>query len=418
MRRYVTLAVALACVVAAVLTIRTLTTTGPVTAPVLTTQPGGWQVNASLPKTTSFSFLVEPKTKFMFVVKSNGVADAYYDDVTPPFVVDRWAYGGRSVTVSARVAGPQTNPWAPPTPIDIPSLKVFGIDDIDARSQSVVAAKTIGVTLDRVEFEYGEFMASMDAKMERDAKNGFTPLPLLSQYGTISAFDVAGWQRWASAVVARYGPGGTFWNGRADRAFAPTFFEVLNEPYGFWYDPRPEPAAYASFFTQVVSAAKAANPRARFLLATSPLTYRDAAGVFAKKTWDAYFKASKDGPQAERLADAVTVHPYGVSTADRWGWAAVVATHNDYPNLPVWITEVGYRIGQVVDGTTINEALQAEWLQRSLTDYMTWPWAHVFVWYKWNDYGPDNLWGLVRSDDTHRPSFDVYKAFVAANKRP
>ena len=373
--------------------------------PALTTQPGGWQVNASLPKTT----------RFVFVVKSNGLRDAYYPDVTPPFTVDRWKYGGRSVTVSARAAGPATNPWAPAKPIDVPPPKAFGIV---GANEVGTQAKALGITLDRVEFTYGESIASMDAKVARDAKSGLTPLPLLSQYGTISTFDVAGWQRWASQVVARYGPDGTFWKGRSDREFAPTFFELLNEPYGFWYYPRPEPAAYASFFSQIVSAAKDANPRARFLLATYPKTYRDAAGDYTRDSWNAYLKASEHGPEAERLADAVSIHPYAASTGDRGGWSYVVATHNDFAHLPVWITELGYRIGDVVDGTTITEPIQAEWMQRSLVEYMAWPWAHALLWFTWTDYSPDNMWGLVRPDNTHRPSFDVYKAFIAANTRP
>jgi hypothetical protein len=70
------------------------------------------------------------------------------------------------------------------------------------------------------------------------------------------------------------------------------------------------------------------------------------------------------------------------------------------------------------DGTTITDAIQAEWMQHSLVDYMAWPWAHALLWFTWTDYSPDNMWGLVRLDNSHRPSFDVYKAFIAANKRP
>src|SRR5262249_23184242 len=107
--------------------------------PALDIKPGAWEVNASLPKPTTFTF----------VVKSNGLSDAYYPDVTPPFTVDQWKYGGRSVSVSARADGPATNPWAADQPIDVPSPKEFGIVDANGpRGRSGADSKKLGITID------------------------------------------------------------------------------------------------------------------------------------------------------------------------------------------------------------------------------------------------------------------------------
>jgi hypothetical protein len=50
-------------------------------------------------------------------------------------------------------------------------------------------------------------------------------------------------------------------------------------------------------------------------------------------------------------------------------------------------------------------------MSRDLADFAAWPWAQAYVWFKWADYGPDNMWGVVRSDGSHRPSYDAYQAF-------
>jgi hypothetical protein len=390
----------------------------PPAQPVLTIASDHWHVDAYLPGTKTF----------MFAVKAAGLPDTYVSDVSPPFVIDREKFGGRSVSVSARANGPQTHPWAPEVKIDVPQVKLFGMVDAPGpQGTSGADAKKLGITLDRIEFTFGQDFASMDDEIARDTGQGLTPLVLLNQTSTtipgmvlpISRFDLAEWKNWASGAVARYGPGGTFWRGRKDGRYAPTHFEVLNEPYGSWFFTPPEPAAYARFFVEVVSAAKAANPRAKFLLAGSPYTFLMSGTTYSSQTWDSLLKGSPDGTAAQRLADGVTVHPYGSLTADR-GWHGAVGVHNDFPQLPVWITEIGYRLGEVIDGVTVNVDTQAALLQRSLVDFMSWPWAQAYVWFKWFDYedqktGEHNWYGVVEPDGSHRPAYDTYRRFIMSH---
>jgi hypothetical protein len=320
-----------------------------------------------------------------------------------------------------------------PCPRDVPvqvvdsTAKLFGIVDANGpEGTSGPDAKRLGITLDRVDFTYGESVASMDAKVALDARNGLTPLPLLSQYGRISSFDQSGWQNWARTVVARYGPGGAFWEGRTDGRLAPTYFELLNEPYGYWFYPYPEPAAYASFFANVVTAAEEANPRAKFLLAASPHAFEDEIGRSSGHSWDVLLKLSRDGPRAERLAAGVTTHPYNSHTHPQ-GWLTTVATHKDFPKKQVWITEIGYRIGdpvrepstnvKVAEEGNVTESVQAAWMRRTLHDFMSWRWARAYVWFKWADYGTANMWGVVRPDNSRRPSYNVYQAFISSGSQ-
>jgi hypothetical protein len=72
-------------------------------SPPYITHPSTLQVNAELPGHTSF----------VFVVKSAGLADAYFHNQPSTFQIP-FSYAGRTVQVSARAAGPVSNPWAFP----------------------------------------------------------------------------------------------------------------------------------------------------------------------------------------------------------------------------------------------------------------------------------------------------------------
>jgi hypothetical protein len=81
----------------------------------------------------------------------------------------------------------------------------------------------------------------------------------------------------------------------------------------------------------------------------------------------------------------------------------------------VWFTEIGYRINENEDGIVVTEPIQAAWMQRALLDFTNWSWAQAFVWFGWADYGADNMWGIVRPDGSHRPSYDAYRDFISSH---
>ncbi len=311
-------------------------------------------------------------------------------------------------------------------PADPPAGKLFGVVGANGPSGTSGAdARNLGITLDRVEFSPTTDVATMDATVALDASHRLTPLVLLSQYSTgtglpLSGFNLGQWKTWAAMVVSRYGPGGSFWRGRTDSQYAPAYFELLNEPYGLWFYTPPEPVAYATFFANVAGAAKFANPRARFLLAGYPDTFKVASGAdgapdtWSSQSWDDLLKAAPDGPLAVRLADGVTSHPYGSFTASP-GWHDAIGTHNDFPQLPVWITEIGYRINEKIDGVLVTPAVQANLMLRSLVDFAGWSWARTYVWFRWSD-NRGNGYGLVDGDGNHRPSYDAYQSFIAAHQ--
>jgi hypothetical protein len=369
--------------------------------PVLEVRPDRRHVYATLGDTTDF----------VFVVKSAGMADRYVE-ARSPFVIDTGVYGGRTVVVSARGAGPVSNPWAAGITVAVPPVKYYGVANAHGPSYDAGAdAKRLGITLNREDWKYPASFADLDALVTRDLAAGLTPLPILCHYQRISTIDTVAWANWAAGVVARYGPGGSFWAGRTDSHLAPVHFEVLNEPYASVFYPSPEPAAYATFFTTVVTRARAANPNARFLLATEPAPF-DGGGP---RSWNDQLKAAPDGPAAIALADAVTVHPYHTYQGAR-GWGRAVATHDDFPDKPVWLTEIGFRLDHDLDATVLTQEGQAAYLQRSLVEFIGWPWAQAYVWFKWADYSAvdgTNRWGLVNWDRTHRLSYSAYRESIS-----
>jgi hypothetical protein len=384
--------------------------------PVLEVKPDHRHVYATLPGNTNFEF----------VVKSDGMADQYYNNTTSPFAIDADVYGGKTVTVSARIGGAVGPAWATKVVVAVPPVKYFGVNDAtNPHEAGGVDAKKIGLTLDRQGWQNPgaagvdeqTSVAALDARVSVDAADGLAILPILYDYRQLSTIDANVWADWAARVVSRYGPGGTFWAGRADGDLAPVYFEILNEPFnqnlekaGFV-----EPDAYTTFFKTVVTRARAANPAAKFLFPGATQTILDSQNKWSTESWDQLVKASPDGPAAIALADAVTVHPYN-SYVEPDGWGQAVVVHNDFPGKPVWITEIGFRLGDSLDGNILTQESQAAYLQRSLADFISWPWAQAYLWFKWSDYSAtdnDNRWGLVDWDGTHRISYDAYQQFIS-----
>lgn len=49
-----------------------------------------------------------------------GQPDVYADNQPSPFLIDPLKYGGKTVSISARAMGPQTNPWASAVSVNVP----------------------------------------------------------------------------------------------------------------------------------------------------------------------------------------------------------------------------------------------------------------------------------------------------------
>jgi hypothetical protein len=147
-----------------------------------------------------------------------------------------------------------------------------------------------------------------------------------------------------------------------------------------------------------------------------------------------------NGGEAREYFDVLAVHAYGAGNdpdtfwpgrlADNPGWteapefyfrsAAFVRTvmvNAGLEDVPIWLTEMGWPVGDYADtwgyGEWITEEMQAEYLLRAFEIMRTeWHWVDVsFVWHlNFAEYGGPNHpftgFSLIRGDRQPRPAFE------------
>ena len=271
--------------------------------------------------------------------------------------------------------------------------------------------------------------ARYDAIVANAARYGLTLLPIIDRSPPWAAEapsalprDPATYGDFLAKVAARYGPGGSFWRRRRSLArFAPRWFEIWNEPYfGPFANLRPDPGEYARLVKTAVSAARKANPRARFAI--------EAETTF----WDPEHRRDVDWvgdmyravPDLGDYADAVAVHPYSrlppgytgnelpvrLQTRRLEQVHASLAAHGD--DIPLWVTEIGWPTCSS-GRSCVSEAVQAQDL-RSMFDLARrrWPYVHAIFVYRLDDLrgkGAESSFGLLRADGSPKRGWEAFR---------
>jgi hypothetical protein len=232
-------------------------------------------------------------------------------------------------------------------------------------------AVALGVSHLRVDFGPGDSQAAADARFASAADAGLALLPILIEYRQISTIDKDAYAAYTGTFVARYGPGGAFWSARGrDGQLAPTWIEIQNEPYGWWFFTTPEADHYADLFIRSVRAGRAANAACRYLFAGIDRYYPRGGSA---TEWIAPAFAAQ--PTLGTYIDGVTVHLYGTRPLDlpyydAWGeWSQLdevasylVTAGLDVPGrVRMWVTEYGFTTASATGSPTfgISEADQA-----------------------------------------------------------
>jgi polysaccharide biosynthesis protein PslG len=133
-----------------------------------------------------------------------------------------------------------------------------------------------------------------------------------------SAEDFA---RYAVAVAARYGRGGSFWSQHPRLHYLPVIqFEIWNEPnlWDFWC-PEINPQRYADMFTESALALHGVDPRARVvvggLVAFDRTHYWPNGTVHGMEVGEFLSQVFAHRPDAREQIDAVGLHTYGETPA-------------------------------------------------------------------------------------------------------
>jgi len=259
--------------------------------------------------------------------------------------------------------------------------------------------------------------AKWDAVVGAAASRHMTILPLFTDP---SDYEDTGF---VAAAVARYGPGGTFWQQHRglNQAYAPVWWEVGNEP---WTKGQ-TPARYASDFKAAVIAGRNANSRAKFLVAAYSTWQDPATGDWEPWVTPMYTAV----PDLGNYVDGWTDHPYGDApddwnpTSPTWGaeFQQFRKVHDEFAahgagSAPMWITEFGYATS---GDRSVSEQQQAAYLTMAANILATVPYARAFFIYQLQDWGPrdgdrEHWFGITNADGSPKPAYAAVRALAAA----
>ena len=191
--------------------------------------------------------------------------------------------------------------------------------------------RKLGARLTRIEFQIGADTGSMEEFVGRAASQGVEVILLAGFEGRIpSTAEAQSLGAWAK----RFGPGGTFWAGRSDGAYASRYIEFGNETSYRHQGTFEDGGDYARRAKEAIDAIKAANPRVGLLVQA------DDANINPSPWVKDMFAAV---PNLGNIAAGWTVHPYGPRTEwePRISRLIQQTAAVGSPNLPIFMTEWG-----------------------------------------------------------------------------
>lgn len=191
---------------------------------------------------------------------------------------------------------------------------------------------------------------------------------------------VSDFSRFASAAVAR-------------ERLAVRAWEIWNEPnLAEYWEPRPDPRAYAALLSAASKAIHATDPKAVVLTGGLAPAVTDGAQIAPTD-----FIARVYAAGAGKAFDVVAVHPYSYpalpsnTASARWNTFVrlpllrnVMVAHGD-ASKPIWLTEFGAPTGTGTDAVT--QARQAQILADGFAQARRWPWIGALFTYSLRDFG-------------------------------
>jgi polysaccharide biosynthesis protein PslG len=307
--------------------------------------------------------------------------------------------------------------------------------DLDTMKQAKVGIVRSPVYEQEIEHQPGAFnFTSTDALIGSLAARGIQTLPVLVDSQThppppVSGSAAQNWQQFVHALVARYGPGGTYWSGpyQAGHPGGPiipvTAWQAYNEPNEPKYFPSSNPVSdYAKLLSLTSSAIRGVDPSAKVVLAGMPTLQSKFVKFAGWKFLDQLYQV----PGAKDDFDIAAAHPYA-ENLDQLRYAMkkvrrVMSWHGDN-QTPVWLTEFGYGSARFNHHLNFGLHGQAKMLRKTfdlLLRTRSWRVSGV-IWYDWRDPpqgNPDCSFcssaGVLNPDYSPKPSFHTWEHFTGA----
>jgi hypothetical protein len=163
----------------------------------------------------------------------------------------------------------------------------------------------------------------------------------------------AGWQTFVGEAVARYGPGGHFWQANPGLPQRPiSTWQIWNEPNFKYFVALPNPVEYGKLVKLSYTAIKGVDPGAQLIL--GGLFARPKEATYKTKPRQAYFATEfleqmyRKTPGIKGKFSGIAIHPYSYKyqtlTPIIEEVRAVLRKSHD-PNKGLWITEMGWSSG-------------------------------------------------------------------------
>ncbi len=246
------------------------------------------------------------------------------------------------------------------------------------------------------------------------------------------------WRDFLEAAVARYGPGGRFWNNRYQELYGPNAtplpirsWQIWNEPnLRKFFDPGGTDAQLASHYAELLrissAAIKSVHPGAQVVLAGNP-GYPPSGGP---RAWEFLNQLYAATPKVKKWFDVAALHPYASDLThvrlEIEKFRTVMNNHGER-SKPLWISEIGwgsdprdqFGINQGPEG---QRQLLSQAYQMVLTNRNAWNIQRIF-WFLWRDPAPNSNFahrcsfcasaGLLRYNRTQKGSYDAFVGFSA-----
>ena len=264
----------------------------------------------------------------------------------------------------------------------VPQTTIFG-SDLDRMGQAKVGVMRIIMNwgaIDQTAADNDNDWTGIDAIMLGAAPNGIEIQPFI--FGTpawvaqsldnrkCTGFDcatfapkspeaIAAWQKFTSEAVARYGPGGTFFQENPQVPANPIIdWQAWNEMNSkTFFAPKPSTKQYAEMVKAFDQAVKAQNPNANTLLGGIP----ELAGSRKAIPGDEYLADFYDIKGISKSFDGVAIHPYGATLKKIQSstelFTDVIKKARD-KNVGLWITEIG--AGSKKGGNALNKGKKGQ----------------------------------------------------------
>ncbi len=333
--------------------------------------------------------------------------------------------------------GPQT----PVTVADLRYMKAGGVESIR------VPISWAGI---QPTAKGGYNWSGVDGVVEAATVRGLRVLPFL--YGTPpwlarnwrtlpvdNGRQRAAWRAFLQAAVARYGPGGEFWDqtGGVGPNYEPVFsnplpirtWQIWNEPNFFYFAFPATPSRYAKLIKISGPAIKQVDPSATVLL----------AGLFGEPTAkaprgmdaDLFLERLYATPGTKNNFDAISLHPYAAFTEDLEemveGLHEVTVENRDRPRF--YITEMGWGSQNNFQEVAFEHGIRGQVKQlRSSYGYLLENQRRLNLkgvyWFSWKDLpGSCNFCdsvGLFRAGTKFRPkpSWHAFISLTGGRARP